>query len=235
MSEYNPRKIISVGGSIIIPKTGFDIIFLSQFKNFITERILQGERFILVIGGGGTARNYQSAGKSVDDSLTEEDLDWIGIHATIINAQFMRIIFGELAHSEIITDPTRFIDTDKPIIFAAGWKPGRSTDHTAVTMASTFGVREILNLSNIECVYDKDPNMYSDAVCIEKMDWRKFRHDIVGYDWEPGKSAPFDPIASALAEELGLSVAILKGTDLDTVGRALSGESFRGTVISSSV
>jgi len=222
---------MSVGGSIVIPKTGFDIEFLRQFREFLEERIREGERFILVIGGGGTARSYQQAARSVRPDLSEEDLDWIGIHATVLNARFVQRLFGSLAHSEIITDPQVRIESDRPIIMAAGWKPGRSTDNTAVVMAGTYGVRELLNLSNISCVYDKDPNRYDDAKRIDRISWQRFRDEIVGFKWQPGRSVPFDPIASGVAAELNLRVSILDGTNLSEVGKALSGEPFDGTVI----
>ncbi len=231
MTKENKWKIISIGGSIVIPKTGFDIEFLVKFKQFIEERIRLGERFILVVGGGATARSYQSAGKSVDETLTSDELDWIGIYATVFNAEFMRVLFGELVYDKIIINPEELIITDKPIIMAAGWKPGRSTDYTAVTMAKTFGAEEIFNLSNIEYVYDKDPNIYDDAMRLEKINWKNFRRDIVGYDWVAGQNAPFDPIASGLAEELDLQVSILRGSDIESVGNALSHLPFRGTVI----
>ena len=47
----NKYKILSVGGSIIIPKTGFDISFLKKFRNLILTEIKKGNKFILVIGG----------------------------------------------------------------------------------------------------------------------------------------------------------------------------------------
>jgi uridylate kinase len=49
-------KIISVGGSIVIPKTGFDIPFLKKFRQLIINEVKRGSRFILVIGGGATGR-----------------------------------------------------------------------------------------------------------------------------------------------------------------------------------
>ncbi len=225
-----PWKILSVGGSIIIPKTGFDTAFLKKFRAFILRRIRQGERLILVVGGGATCRAYQQAAAKVRE-LTTEDLDWIGIHSTIFNAHFVRLLFKEYAHDQVVTNPTKKVKTDKPIIVAAAWKPGHSTDYDAVLLAKTYGVKEVINLSNIEYVYDRDPNLYPDAQKIETIDWKTFRREIVGNVWEAGKNAPFDPIASRRAEKLRLKVSILRGTDLSEVGKALDGKKFKGTII----
>jgi uridylate kinase len=126
------------------------------------------------------------------------------------------------------------VKSKKHILIGAGYEPGHSTDMDAVLVAKTYGAKEILNLSNIEYVYTKDPNKFSDAEKIAAISWKKFRKDIVGNSWEAGKNAPFDPIASKNAEKLGLKVSILKGTDLTEVDKALSGETFRGTVIGES-
>ena len=223
-------KILSVGGSIIIPKNGFNIPFLKEFKRLILSQVKKGDKFILVIGGGATCRKYQNAAKQIT-SLTDDDLDWIGIHTTIYNAQFVRYMFKDFAYKHIITDPTKKVRTSKPIIIAAGWKPGFSTDRDAVLLAQTYNAKELYNLSNISYVYDKDPNIHPEAKKLEHIDWQTLRDEIVGHDWEPGKSAPFDPIASKDAQKFGMKVGILDGTKLEEVKKAIEGQSFRGTVV----
>lgn len=229
--KTNSPKILSVGGSIIIPKTGFDIEFLKQFRQMILDRTKKGEHFILIIGGGATARLYQQGAKDATPALTNKDLDWVGIHTTILNAQFVRFLFKGYAHEELVGNPAKKIKTNKKIIIGAGYEPGCSTDMDAVLLAKTYGAKELLNLSNIEYVYTKDPNKFPDAEKIEQINWKKFRKDIVGNSWTAGKNAPFDPVASKLAEKLKLTVKILQGTNLVEVNKALSGEVFRGTTI----
>jgi len=227
MSNY---KILSVGGSIIIPKTGFDVGFLKKFKNLILTRVKKGEKFILVIGGGATCRNYQEVAKQVT-KLSNTDLDWLGIHTTWYNAELVRLLFGKYAYSEVIKDPTKKIKTSRSIIIAGGWKPGCSTDKDAILLAKNFNAKEVINLSNIEYVFDKDPNKFSDAQKIEKISWKDFRKNVVGLKWVPGANLPFDPIASGLAEKLKIKVSILKGTDLKEVANVLGGKKFKGTVV----
>ena len=223
-------KILSVGGSIIIPKTGFNIPFLKKFKTLILRQIKKGDRFILVIGGGATCRKYQDAARQIS-SLTNEDLDWIGIHTTIYNAQFVRYMFKDVAYKHIITNPNKKVQTTKPVIIAAGWKPGFSTDRDAALLAKTYGAKELYNLSNISYVYDKDPNIYPEAKKLRYIDWQTLRDEIVGHTWEPGKSAPFDPIASKDAQKFGMKVGILDGTKLGEVKKAIDGKPFNGTIV----
>jgi uridylate kinase len=225
----NSWKILSVGGSIIIPPTGFDTDFLKKFRDLILSQTKKGQKFILVIGGGGTARNYQAAAESVA-GLSNDALDWVGIYTTQLNAQFVRMLFGADAHAEIISNPTKKMSTKKSIIIGAGWKPGQSTDAVAVALAKTFGAEEVINLSNIDYVYTADPKTNPNATKLENIGWKELRK-IIGDTWTPGANVPFDPIAAKTAQKLKLKVSFVKGTDLVEVTKVVQGKKCLGTVI----
>ncbi|MEO0333564.1 MAG: UMP kinase, partial [Bacteroidota bacterium] len=190
------------------------------------------DRFILTVGGGKTARNYQAAAETVS-GVDDEERDWLGIHATRLNAHLLRTIFKEQAHPIIAKDfDISLPDFEEPILVGAGWKPGWSTDYIAVLLAQRYQAKTVLNLSNIDYVYAEDPRENPDAQRFEQIDWADFRK-IVGDEWTPGLSAPFDPIASKKAEELGLTVVILNGKKIKNMEAFLAKESFQGTVIRS--
>lgn len=226
------RIIISLGGSLLVPE-GIDVEFAKSFKKFIVAHIKKGYRFILVTGGGKTARRYIEAAADVA-KITDEDKDWLGIHATRMNAHLIRTMLCEYAHARINTNPhdlEDFYSAPEPILVAAGWRPGHSTDFDAVLLGKYLDAKRIVNLSNIERVYDKDPHQHADAQPFDRMTWKAFRK-IVGSKWNPGMNAPFDPIASQMAEQEGMEVAILHGGDLKNVGNYIAGKEFIGTVIS---
>ena len=91
-------------------------------------------------------------------------------------------------------------------------------------------LKKIINLSNIDYVYDKDPRKYPDAVRIEKISWADFR-TLLPSEWDPGLSSPFDPIAAKEAEYLGIEVAIMNGKNIENLKNYLDGQEFLGTVI----
>jgi uridylate kinase len=162
--------------------------------------------------------------------MTNDELDWLGIHASRINAQLVRSIFGELADPEIIVDPTLDVEMRTPIRIGAGWKPGWSTDYDAVMVAVTIGAQQVVNLSNIDYAYTADPKVDPNAERIEETTWPEFQK-IVGTEWRPGLNAPFDPIAAKLAKEHGLTVIIANGNKMDNVEAIVDGKEFVGTVI----
>jgi uridylate kinase len=220
--------IISVGGSLIVPEE-IDVIWIKEFKKIIDKYISRGYRFVIITGGGRTARKYQNAAKEIA-GLTGDDLDWIGIHSTRLNAHLMRTIFKENVNPRIVKDPTEKINFKDKIIIAAGWKPGCSTDYDAVLLAKQLGIKKLVNLTNIDYVYDKDPRKFPDAKKIEKISWKDFRK-IVGDKWDPGLNAPFDPIAARESEKIKLEVAIINGKNLENLEKYLNNDKFIGTII----
>ena len=223
------RIVVSVGGSLIVPDQ-IDTGFLQRFKDLVLEKVQQGVTFSIIAGGGKTARRYQEAAHAVTP-LSPQDLDWLGIHATRLNAQLLRNVFAGYAELHVIKNPTIDIDTDEPIIIAAGWRPGCSTDYVATLMAKNLGARKLVNLSNIDYVYTADPKEDAAVEKIEKISWADFRR-LIPETWDPGLSSPFDPIAAKEAEALGLEVAIINGHKLGEFSNYLDGKPFIGTVIS---
>lgn len=223
--------IISLGGSLIVPEE-IDWQFIKTFKRVVGEKIKAGYKFIIITGGGKTARKYQEASLKISN-LTSEDRDWIGIHATRMNAHFIRTIFRKNAHPRINTNPNDledFYNFKEDILVAAGWRPGFSTDFDAVLLAKYFKIKKIVNLSNIDFVYNKDPKKFPDAKRITNISWTDFRK-MVGNKWDPGMNVPFDPVASKTAEEIGLEVAIMNGRSLKNLENYIEERKFKGTVI----
>ncbi len=221
--------VISLGGSLIAPDS-IDLSFLSRFKTLLLRH--REKRFVIVCGGGRICRFYQAAAQKVGEP-GNKDLDWIGIRATMLNAELVRVMFGSEAYEKVlIQEPHTAPKTDKRIIVSSGWEPGCSTDKDAVHLARLFEAGTLVNLSNVDYAYDKDPRAHKDAKRIETISWKDFRK-IVGDTFLPGGNYPFDPEASKLAEKIGLRVIITKGSELENLEHILAGKKFKGTIIGS--
>ncbi|MBI4439085.1 UMP kinase [Candidatus Woesearchaeota archaeon] len=219
--------IISLGGSVIVP-SGIDTEFCKGFKNLITRQAAQGKRFIITCGGGRTAREYQTAAKAIMET-TKEDLDWLGIHSTRLNAQLLRDILRPISRAKIIKNPHTKTPFRESVMIAAGWKPGRSTDHTATVLAKNYGLKTIINITNKDYVYSSNPDEDRNAKPIQRLTWKQFR-DMFGTEWSPGLNTPFDPVASRIAQKAGMAVIVM-GKDLKNLENFIEGKPFRGTAI----
>ena len=220
--------VISLVGSLLVPGE-IDINFLKKFKSIIEREIKFGKKFIIIVGGGKTARNYQNAAKSLTKA-SNEDLDWLGIHATRINAHLLLTIFRKYAYYRIIKNPKEKVKFKEKILVAAGWKPGFSTDYDSVLLAKTYGSDTIINLTNVDYVYDKDPNKFKDAKPFKEISWKDYLK-LIDQKWTPGMSAPFDPVASKLAQKFKFKVVILNGKKLKNLKNYLENIKFKGTLI----
>lgn len=221
--------VISLGGSLIMPEN-LDINFLKDFKSLILSHVVKGKKFVIITGGGKICRKYQDAAKELA-SPTSVDLDWIGIASLKLNAELMRVVFGEYAHSKVIEDLSIPFNFEKPVVIGSACAPGRSTDYDATEGAKTLGAKKIINLSNTDYVYDSDPKINPNARKIEQTSWKNYRA-LIPKEWNPGLNSPFDPIASEMAEKEGMQVFIMNGKPIDNLAKCLNGEKFMGTVIS---
>lgn len=221
--------IFSLGGSLIVPDH-IDADFLSSFKKMIEDRLDAYKQFIVVSGGGKTARRYQDAARAINGP-EDEDLDWLGIHSSRLNGHLLRTMFKKHADPEMITSPEKMTPREAKILIGAGYRPGNSTDYVATLFAKAYGIKTVVNLSNISHVYDKDPNRFEDAQPLKQMSWDQLQ-ELVGTEWTPGANAPFDPIATKLAADLGLRVIVMKGGDLENLANFLDGNDYDGTEIS---
>lgn len=232
-TNYSDRIIISVGGSLVVPNGGIDTAFLKKLNTFIRAELAKDKnrQFFLVVGGGATARHYRDAGRDViGHELTRDDLDYLGIHATKLNAHLVKTIFRDIAHPYIIKHYEIIRKVTEPVVVAAGWKPGWSTDYCSVLLCEDYDVKTVVNLSNIKQVYDDDPKKNPDAKPIEKIGWPDFRK-LVGDEWIPGMNVPFDPVAAKKAEGLGVKVVVMNGGDFENIQSYFDGKPFLGTVI----
>lgn len=228
MKNMKKLFVLSLGGSLIAPED-IDIDFLKNFKRLVESQIKKGNRFIIITGGGKVCRKYQAALKALAKP-SATDLDWMGIFTTLTNAQFIRLMFGELAHSRIVSNPTKKINFEEKILLAGGWRPGCSTDKDAVLLAETYGAKTVINLSNIRYLYDKDPRKHRSAKKITKISWNGLLK-ITGRKWSPGANVPFDPTAAKLAQKNKIQVIISNGKDLKNFQNIIADKTFKGTLI----
>ncbi|MFH1409292.1 MAG: UMP kinase [Nanoarchaeota archaeon] len=222
------NAVVSLSGKFVYDNS-VQVEYLKTFRTIILNFVKKGNRAIIVVGGGGINRIYNKAAQEFG-RISNEDLDLIGIAATKLNATLVRTLFGEAAFSEIVENPNLPPETDRRIIIASGYKPGSSSDLDAVILAKHYHVDRVINLTNEDFVYDKDPDTHKDAKPLPELTFDKMQ-SIVGTKWRPRLNMPFGPIAVKRAKENGLQLCILNGNHLKEFEAALAGEAFRGSVV----
>lgn len=231
--DVHDPLILSVGGSLIVPNGGPDVEFLKGLRQLVLKFANENRRIVIVTGGGKTARHYIDAASGVQ-AISDEDLDWLGIHATRLNGHLVRTILRDIAHPIVYKNPLAVPPLQEwqgNVLIGAGWRPGWSTDYVACRIAQLLDAKTVINMSNIDCVYNDDPRTNPQAEAQTDMRWREYRK-MVGDVWSPGLSAPFDPVAARFCHKYGMSVAVVNGGCLEEVEKVISGQEFAGTILS---
>lgn len=210
--------VLSVGGSLINPGK-IQTNFLKRLKKYLLS---SPNKFILVCGGGAPARRYAKAGKAF--GLSTKKTDKIGIAATLLNAELVRHVFGA---PPVKREPNKTKFTK--FLVAGGWKTGASSDYDTVLWAKKNSSNLVINLTNIDHIYTKDPKK-SGAKPLKKISWKEYRK-IIGDKWDTGIHVPFDPIASKFAQKNKMTVACINGKKLSNLDKYMKGKKFTGTVI----
>lgn len=225
-----PPTIIKLGGSLLVPRD-IDTSFLDRFGTLIKTRVARDERFIIITGGGYTNRQYYEAARRLSVA-SDDDLHWLGIQSTRLNAELVRAYFGTLAHARPVTSPDGAINWSEPILVGGGFAPGYSNDHVAVQMAERFGVRLIINISDVAAVYTGDPKADPEAKPIREIRWKEYRALFGNPEHHaPRQSIPVDAVAAAASWRLGLETFFI-GSDLANLGHILNGgKEWKGTRI----
>lgn len=228
-AEDGKKFVISLGGSIAFPEQ-INISFIRALYLFIKKEIKKGNKFIIVSGGGDITRKYQQAAGKVT-RVSNEDKDWIGIHATRLNAQLLRTIFKREANPFVFDQRFKVKNFGRySLIIASGWRPGWSTDYVAVQIAADFKIKEVINLSKAAYVYTADFQKDPTAKPIEKISWKDYLN-LIPKKWIPGLHVPVDPIAAKLAAVKKIKVIVAGGQELSNLRNILRGKHFKGTIL----
>ena len=73
--------VLSVGGSLVVPNGEIDVKFLRGLKKLIEAQVKKGWHFVIVVGGGGTARpplsgrGFQEEGRLQDKRRAEPGVE----------------------------------------------------------------------------------------------------------------------------------------------------------------
>ena len=218
--------VISLGGSVLI-SDDLDISYFNNLKDLL-ELLTDKYKIYVVIGGGKTARNYINIGRKLN--FDETTLDIFGIEITRVNA---RILTNLLDNSNIdipkTTNEAKEIKNN--IVIMGGTTPGHSTDMVGAELAEKVEASKFIIATNVDGVYDKDPNKHPDAKQLLEISIDSLI-DQYGTDWKSaGKNMVIDGPALQIIKRAKIPTFVLNGKKLDELKKAIECKDFKGTKI----
>ena len=218
--------VISIGGSVILSEDT-DVTFFNDLK-MLLKSVSKIFKIYIIVGGGRTARAYIELGRKLN--FKEKFLDEIGIDVTRANAKLITNIIG-ISNREIPTNTSEAKNIEKPIVVMGGTTSGHSTDMVGAELAEKTNALKFIIATNVDGVYDKDPNKYSDAKQIKEITIDELIKEH-GTEWiTAGKNVVIDGPALKIIKRAKIPTFILNGKKLDELQRVLSNNEFNGTII----
>ena len=192
-----PMITISLGGSVINPGE-IDISFLDQFSRVIHE-FIQKYKFMIVCGGGKVARDYI---KALPTGISEGERDYMGIEATWLNAKLLSYYFKDYSAPVLPNSVEELMQQFQQydIGLSGGFLPAVKTDEDAAIVADLFGSPILINITNVDGIYDKDPREYPDAKKYTNLTYKEFYEIVSPISLGAGSNAPFTLIAAKICE-----------------------------------
>jgi len=232
------RVLLKVSGEAFAGTSGkpVDAAGVRALAESIAAAHRMGVEIAVVNGGGNILRGAQTS----IDGLGRATADTMGMLATVINGLALQDLLTDLGvPSRVLTaiemksvaEPyirlrcIRHLEKGRVVILAGGTgMPYFSTDTTAALRGTEIGAEILLKGTQVDGVYDKDPNVHADAV----------RFDTVTFDDAMRRNLRvMDKTAFALCEENGLPILVFDmGVDGNLV-RVLGGEPL-GTIVGAS-
>jgi len=188
LQDYK-RVVLKLSGEALAGDRGFgfdDDIIINICENIKAVAEL-GVEIAIVVGGGNFWRGR--SGKEIDRASS----DTIGMLGTVMNGLRVQgtleqmgletrlmtaIDMKEVAEPYIRRRAVRHLEKGRIVIFSAGTGlPYFSTDTTASLRALEIDADVILlGKTGTDGIYDKDPNVYHDAVKFDKLTYREILH-----------------------------------------------------------
>lgn len=221
------KAVISVGGSVLA--TPSDHRRVAAYAEAVQELLAADCSLGVVVGGGGVAREYISAGRSL--GANEIELDELGIAATRLNARLLIAALGDA----VAPNPAKTYSGARTHLAAhdacimGGTEPGHTTDAVSAALAEYIEAELLVLATSVPGVFDADPKVEDDASQLTPLSPSELVDVIADLEMNAGSSAPVDLLAAKLIQRSGMRVIVLDGTDPSAVVRAVRDGEHDGT------
>ena len=233
MQPIYKRILLKLSGEVLSGDKGhgFDFDTIGAVCSAVKKLNEMGVEVGLVVGGGNFWRGR--SGGNMDRTRA----DHIGMLATVMNSLALAdsleqlgvtvrvqsaIEMRQIAETYIRNRAVRHLEKGRVVIFASGTgNPFFSTDTCAALRAAEIKANVILKATNVDGVFDKDPNKYPDAV----------KYDVVTHSEVLEKDLKvMDSTAASLCRDNNIPILVFNLSDPENIIRAVLGENV-GTLV----
>ena len=231
-SKYK-RILLKLSGEVLAGAEGKGLNFdtVTEICEIIKECTELGVEIGLVVGGGNFWRGRSSGemdrvradqmgmlATTINSLALCDTLEQLGVKATVMTSLVMPQVADIFTKREAVKN----LSEGKVVIFGCGTgNPFFSTDTAAALRAAEIEAEIIFKATNVDGVYDKDPNKFSDAVKYDRLT----HSEVLSKELKV-----MDSTAASLCRDNKISILVFNLDDPKNIVRALKGEAI-GTVV----
>jgi uridylate kinase len=212
------RIVIKLSGKV------FEMNNTKLLKDYATflVKISKTCQPVIVAGGGNIARHYITHARL--SGADESTLDELGIEVSRLNAKLLIYALKNKAypHPPTSLQEVRHAVDSGQIVVAGGLHPGQSTNGTAALIAEKVNASEFLNATDVDGIYDSDPNKNKKAKKFKRIELKKLRSLLVHEDSMAGGYDLMDIVALKVIERSKIKTRVLKA-DIKNLEKAIKG------------
>jgi len=178
---------------------------------------------VVVAGGGKVARHYISVARGFGSD--EASLDIMGIEVSRLNARLLIAALGDDAYPAVPIDLEQVSKAAAggKIVVTGGLHPGQSTNATAALIAEKVRATKFLNATDVDGIYDSDPNKNKNAKLFKEITVKKCLELLGSENSAAGAYDLMDIVALKVIERSKIPTVVLK-SDPATIKRAIAGK-----------
>ncbi len=225
------KIVLKLGGSVFYKENMvLEVDRVKEIISIVNTLHDEGNDVAIVVGGGKLARVIIQASDVLGHVNTIKDM--LAVESTRIHAL---LIIASLKDKAYLLVPRSFEEVGNAlssgkIVVTGGFQPGQSTNAVSALIAEYWGADLLINLTDVDKVYDKDPKKHPDAKPLDTMTTDEFMKIISEQDEKPGKYKLFDRVGCEIVRRSNIKLIITNGSDPKNIIKAVKGESV-GTII----
>jgi uridylate kinase len=221
--------VISLGGSVLVPNLSENRI--SEYAA-VLRQVSEKHRIFVVVGGGGEARKYIDAMRTL--GVDEGTCDEIGILVTRLNATLLIAALGDSAYPGVAEDQTTALEygISRRIVVMGGVTPAQTTDAVAAVLAERTGADILVNLTSVDGIYSADPKSDASAARYTHLTPDRLAEIVGGSRLNAGSNTVMDAIAVKIIQRSGIPLLVLDGRKPKNLPDAIISGQFDGTIVS---
>ncbi len=223
------RILLKLSGEVLMGEQSYGLSppTIQRIAGELKDVYDSGVQLCLVIGGGNIFRGLSASAQGMERTTA----DYMGMLATVMNALAMQsalenkdiptrvlsaIPMDQICEPYIRRRAMHHLEKRRVCIFAAGTgNPYFTTDTSATLRASEMACDAIMKATQVDGVYDKDPNKHADAT----------RYDTISYDDILHKNLKvMDAAAIALARDNELPIIVFNLKEKGAMMRVINNQ-----------